>query len=268
MKNTHFLHQYGPWALVTGASSGIGAEFCRQLAERGLNIVMAARRMERMEILAQEITKKYRIQTKIIPVDLAKEDFLSGLMPQINGLEIGILVNNAGFGIAGGFLQHEINRELSQFYVNCRAPLILTHTFAQNMVKREKGGIIFVSSVLGYIPTPLFANYAASKAYDLFMGEALYHELKPYGISVLTLSPGVTATEFGSIAGTKSRMPHMSAPSVVRAALQNLGKKPAAVPGLFNKLSVQLFRLLPRRLFIAVMGASMKSRIRPPLNTP
>jgi len=262
MKNTDFLHNYGPWAVVTGASSGIGAEFCRQLAAMGLNIVMVSRRRERMETLAQEITKRHPIHIIIIPADLAQEDFLSFLEPEIEGLEIGLLVNNAGFGIGGGFLDHDINRELEQLNVNCRAPLLLTHRLAPEMIKRRRGGIIFLSSALGYIPTPLFANYAATKAHNLFIGEALYYELKPYNVAVLTLSPGLTATEFGTIAGTNSRMPKMSPGTVVKTALHSLGKKPAVIPGIHNKFFVQLTRFLPRNLLEWILSRSMKSRIR------
>ena len=258
----YFFHKYGPWAVVTGASSGIGAEFCRQLAAMGLNIVMVSRRREQMETLAQEITKQHPIHIIIIPADLAREDFLSYLEPEIEGLEIGLLVNNAGFGIGGSFLDHDINRELEQLNVNCRAPLLLTYRLAPEMIKRRRGGIIFLSSVLGYVPTPLFANYAATKAHNLFIGEALYYELKPYNVAVLTLSPGLTATEFGTIAGTNSRMPKMSPGTVVKTAFHSLGKKPAVIPGIHNKLFVQLFRWLPRRLLTALMYFGMKSRVR------
>ena len=133
-----FQQKFGPWALVTGASSGIGAEFCRQLAPKGINLVMVARRKERMEQLVGELRNKHDVQTKVIQADLSKNDFMQTLLPEISSLEIGLLVNNAGFGIRGAFLNSNLERELEMLNVNCRAPLILTHVIGRQMMQRKK----------------------------------------------------------------------------------------------------------------------------------
>ncbi|MCH7782449.1 DNA-protecting protein DprA, partial [candidate division KSB1 bacterium] len=182
MNKNDFLEKYGPWALVTGASSGIGAEFCRQLSGYGLNIVMIARRKSAMEEIAANLVEKYSVEVKTIESDLSKDDFFAKLEPEISSLDIGILINNAGFGVKGSFLSNSLERELELLNVNCRAPLELTHIIGQKMLERKKGGIFFLSSVLGYSASPYFANYAASKAYNLFMGGALWSELKAAGI--------------------------------------------------------------------------------------
>ena len=161
-----FKEQYGPWAIVTGASAGIGEEFARQLARMGLNLILIARRKQRIDDLARQLQSASKILVKPIVADLSRPDFLWPLVSAIGSMEVGLLVNNAGFGLAGGFLDHELEKELALFNVNCRAPLILTHFFGRQMAQRKRGGIIFVSSVSGFIATPFEATYAATKAYD------------------------------------------------------------------------------------------------------
>ncbi|KPK93567.1 hypothetical protein AMJ80_05905 [bacterium SM23_31] len=256
-----FQQKYGSWALVTGASSGIGAEFCRQLAPKGINLVMVARRKERMEQLAGELKDKHGVQTKVIPADLSKDDFMETLLPEISSLEIGLLINNAGFGIRGAFLNSNLERELEMLSVNCRAPLILTRIIGQQMLKRKRGGIIFIASVLGFIETPYFANYAASKAYNLYMGQALWYELKHHGIDVSVLSPGTTKTEFSKISGGNG-MPAMKVEPVVRIALKKLGNKPSIVAGLHNRMFVLWCKLFPRRIMTVLIGSVMKKMIK------
>jgi len=252
-----FQQKYGPWSLVTGASSGIGAEFCRQLAVKGLNLVMVARRKERMEQLSEELGNKYDVQTKVIQADMSKNDFMQTLLPEISSLEIGLLINNAGFGIRGAFLNSNLERELEMLHVNCRAPLILTHVIGRQMLERKRGGIIFISSVLGFIETPYFANYAASKAYNLYMGQALWYELKHHGVYVLALSPGTTKTEFGKVSGGDG-MPAMNVEPVVAVALKKLGKKPSVVAGVHNRLFVLWLKLFPHRIMTVLLGSAMK----------
>src|SRR5262245_35151814 len=180
-----FVERYGPWALVTGASAGIGAEFARQLSEMGLNLVLVARRRQRLEDLARELESK--VQVRIVAADLSRPDFLPGILSVTNSIEVGLLVNNAGFGLAGHFIEHELEKELDLLNVNCRAPLILTHEFGRQMAQRKRGGIIFVSSVSAYIATPFEASYTASKVYELFLAESLEYESKKNGVDMLAL---------------------------------------------------------------------------------
>lgn len=251
-----FKEQYGPWALVTGASAGIGEEFARQLARMGLNLILIARRKQRIDDLARQLQSANKIQVKPIAVDLSRADFLPSLVSAIGSVEVGLLVNNAGFGLAGEFLDHELEKELALLDVNCRAALILTHVFGRQMAQRQRGGIIFVSSVSGFIATPFEGHYAASKAYELFLAESLGYELKQHGVEVLALCPGSTATEFHVVAGSRPVAAMPVAP-VVDLAIKTLGKKPVAIPGWHNRLLVYLLKFTPRRLHTFLAGRVM-----------
>jgi short-subunit dehydrogenase len=255
-----FKERYGPWALVTGASSGIGAEFSIQLAEMGLNLVLVARRKQRLDDLAHQLEERNKIQVRTLRADLSQPDFMSAILLATRSIEVGLLVNNAGFGLAGNFLDHELERELALLDVNCRAPLILTHEFGRKMAERGRGGIIFVSSVSGYLATPLEATYAASKAYELFLAESLGYELKSNGVDVLALCPGNTITEFHELAGIKN-VAAMPVKPVVALALKKLGKKPSAIAGWHNRLLVSVIKFAPRWVSTAQAGRVMKTLV-------
>ena len=256
-----FRERYGPWALVTGASAGIGAEFARQLSAMGFNLVVVARRRQRLEKLARDLENQNKIQVRIVTADLSQPDCLPLILSATESIEIGLLINNAGFGIAGNFLEHELNEELSLLDVNCRAYVILSHVFGRQMAHRNRGGIIFVSSILAFIATPFEANYAASKAYELFLAESLGYELRNNGVDVLALCPGSTRTEFHEIAGTRG-VGAMPVRPVVKSALKTLGKKPVAIPGWYNRLVVYLLKLTPRRLQTSGAGRVMRDLVK------
>ena len=224
MKN--FYDKYGSWAVVTGASSGIGEEFCRQLAAQKFNLVLIARRTERLQRLASILAATYSIQTKIVSVDLASDNFLRHIIAETASLDVGLLVNNAGFALTGRFLDHKLEDELALLYVNCRAPLMLAHHFGKKMAQQRRGGIINVSSVAAFMPLPFWTHYSASKVYSLYFSEGLWFELKKNGVDVLALCPGSTRTEFATVSGTS--MQGMQVDPVVRCALENLGKKSAS----------------------------------------
>lgn len=253
-----FKERYGPWALVTGASSGIGAEFSRQLARMGLNLILVARRKQRLEELAGQLEGKNKIQVRVAPADLSQPDFLQNILSATQSINVGLLINNAGFGLAGNFLDHELKKELALLDVNCRAPLILTHEFGKQMKERKRGGIVFVSSVSGYIATPLEASYAASKAHELFLAESLWYELKKDGVDVLALCPGVTITEFHDISGMKA-VGAMAVEPVVELALKKLGKKPSVITGWHNRLLVASVKWVPRRIVTTLAGRITKN---------
>jgi hypothetical protein len=247
-----FQERYGPWALITGASSGIGAEFARQLAAHRLNLVLVARRHDRLEHLALQLSERHNIRTRTIVADLSQPDFMSSIRPTTDHLEIGLLVNNAGFGLTGGLLDNDLEKELSLLNVNCRAPLILAHEFGRKMAERNRGGIIFLASMMGYMSAPLWANYAASKAYSLFLGEAMWAELRKQGVDVLALCPGATRTEFARVAGVREfRGIGMSVAPVVSLALRKLGKKPSVIAGWQNRALCLLTKFMPKRLRLA-----------------
>ncbi len=256
-----FKERYGPWALVTGASSGIGAEFSLRLAQKGLNLILVARRKQRLDDLARQLEEKNKVQVRVVPADLSHPDFMTPVASATQSIEVNLLVNNAGFGLAGNFLDHDLKKELALLDVNCRAPVILTHEFARRMRERKRGGIIFVSSVSGYIATPFEASYAASKVHELFLAESLWYELKNDGIDVLALCPGVTTTEFHDLSGMQA-VGAMTVEPVVDLALRKLGKKPSVITGWHNRLLVASVKLVPRRALTTLAGRITKSLLR------
>ncbi|TNF62240.1 MAG: SDR family oxidoreductase [Deltaproteobacteria bacterium] len=254
--------RYGPWAVVTGASAGIGAEFALRVAERGINVVLVARRRNRLEELASAIEDMYRVEARVAPADLTSRDVIEVLQPAIGDIEIGLLINCAGFGSSGPFLDIDRSIQESMINLNCRAPLLLTHEIVQGMRERGRGGVIFVSSVNGFCAARGMANYNATKAYDLLFAEGLAEELRPYGVDVQALCPGATMTEFHQVAGLDmgkvgplAPLIYVSAASVVATSLRTLGRRVTVVPGVLNKLMVLTMRLAPRRVSTWIFGS-------------
>ncbi len=262
MKQSEFHQKYGPWALITGASSGIGAEFARQLAALGMNLLLVARRETRMQTLAAQLQSIHGIQTRVLGLDLSQEDFLPAVQAASSDIEIGLLVNNAGFSKTGKLLDQSLASDLEMLYVNGRTPLILTHTFGQQMRQRQRGGIIFVSSIASFTPIPLWTHYAATKAYGRYLAEGLADELQADNIDVLALCPGTTArTEFADVAGIDEFMA-LDAETVVADGLKQLGRKKRSIPGNFYKVGIFASRFMPshvnRFVFGRIIGSLQK----------
>jgi hypothetical protein len=256
-KKLSLAARYGDWALVTGASSGIGVSLARQIAADGMNVVLSARRADRLANLAAELEREFEVETRVVAADLAERDGQKALLEGIADLEIGLLVNNAGLGLAGRFdlLDGDDLRRLVA--VNCEAPLVLSHALVQGMRERGRGGILFTGSVAGRIPLPLHAVYSATKAFDLFLGEALWGELRASNIDVVVLEPGSTDTEFQQVAG---EIAHGGDPAddVAHAGLLALGQQPSVIPGWVNWLRANLAsRLLTRPISAHVAKAYM-----------
>lgn len=259
MKDLH-----GKWGLVTGASSGFGVEFAKLLAERNANLVLVARRTEPMDQLAEELRKKHLVQVVVVGMDLARAGAAAELKAHLDhrGITVELLVNNAGFGVYGDFLDVSLQKIAEMLRLNIMAVTELTHTFGRDMTKRSGGRILLVASLLGYQAVPGYATYAASKAYVLLLGEALYRELAPYGVSVTTLCPGLSATAFSEIAGQQSslllKIMKMNPRAVAKAGVLAMFRgKASVVPGLFNKATVFLDRLMPRSMQRMVLGKVM-----------
>src|SRR3989449_1248592 len=189
------LKSYGEWALVTGASAGIGTAFARELAAQSVNLVLVARRADRLEALAAELREKHGVKTRVVPDDLERDGAAERLLEWVRDLEIGILVNNAGFSMVGRFERVPREKILGMIRVNCLAVAALTHAFLPAMQARRRGAVIIVSSVAGYQPLGFAATYGATKAFDLMLGEALWAENRSTGVDVLALSPGPVDTE-------------------------------------------------------------------------
>ena len=257
----------GGWALVTGASAGLGAEFARQLAARGMSLVLSARRAERLEALAAQLKEQHGVDVAVEPADLAAGGEPRRLwQAAAAGRRIDLLVNNAGFGAQGSFHEVPIERLVEMVRVNCTALMELAHAALLDMRPRGYGGIINVASIAAFQPVPGIATYAASKALVLSLSEALWAENRAAGIRVLALCPGRTPTEFQQVAGTgdpRGSWGVRGPEEVVAAALDALEKgRISVVPGLENRLSTLAGRLAPRALLTRVVAPIIERRSR------
>ncbi len=251
----------GKWALVTGASSGFGVEFAKLLAERNANLVLVARRAEPMDKLAEELRRRHSVQVVMVRMDLSRAGVGVELKSHLDGrgIAIDVLVNNAGFGVYGSFVDQPLQKISDMMQVNMMTLTELTHIFARDMVKRGGGHILLLASLLGYQAVPGYAAYAATKAYVLLFGEALHQELEPHGVSVTALCPGLSATSFGEVAGQKLspllKMMIMKPYPVAKAGVvAMLGRRANVVPGFLNKATVFLDRIMPRPMQRMVLG--------------
>lgn len=258
-----FKEKYGPWALVTGASSGIGEQFARLLARSGINLLLVARRADRLEDLAEELRRRRGLEIEQVIVDLAEFDAVDRVVAAIGGRDLGLLVSNAGFGLKGGFAETGRERLETMFNVNARAPLLLAHALLPRLRARGRGGIIFTGSVEGEAPYPFSAAYAATKAFVHSLGMGLHGELAGSGVDMLVLAPGATDTEAIRLQGFKPElMPNLMPPAeVARQALRQLGKTPLHVPGVENRKYVSMMRRMPRDKLIAFNAQSMSAAL-------
>lgn len=256
----------GQWALVTGASSGFGVDFARQLAARGARLVLVARRAEPMQALARELAAQFGTVSEVASVDLSQAGAAQALKARLDagGIRIDILINNAGYGVYGPFLEQPLAHTLDMMQLNMVALTELTHAFAGDMVQRGRGKILLVSSIGAYQATPTYAAYAATKAYVLLFGEALHEELKRLGLTVTVLSPGISATSFLAVSGQRAtlyqRLLMMKSAAVAQIGLRALDRGRASiVPGWLNTLTAWGNRFLPRLVQRRVAYQLMKN---------
>ncbi len=215
-----------------------------------------------MEALAKEIERDHKIETIVIESDLGNAGACENLVLATSPLEIGLLVNNAGFGMKGEFLDLDIEEQSRMIAVNCRAPMELTHAFAPQMVKRKRGGVIIVSSAAAFQGLPGTAAYSATKAFELLLAEGIREELRPFGVDVLALCPGPTDTEGPRRTGVDpDKVPGgmMTAAAVARGGIDSLGPKAIVIPGFINRFIYYLVRLLPRAFVSRVAGKLIRS---------
>ncbi|MGH9743882.1 MAG: SDR family NAD(P)-dependent oxidoreductase [Candidatus Acidiferrum sp.] len=254
---------YGKWALVTGASAGIGKALAEELARGGTNLVLTARRRDRLEELAQQLAAMHKIQTRIFVADLAEADAPEEIFQftKDQGIEIELLINNAGFGAYGEFPTVEIRRLTDMVQVNCSAVIHLTRLYLPEMVARRHGDVMIVASTASFQSVPYISTYAATKAFDLLFAEGLAEEMKPHGVRVCALCPGSTDSEFAEVAGqthvAATKRHRETAEKVARAGLRALAVgKSYVISGLGNYLGVLGQRLVSRR-FVARVAARM-----------
>lgn len=256
-----FVDRYGPWAVVTGASSGIGAEFARQLAAARLSVVLVARRRERLEALAAELRAAHGVEVRVCAHDLAEPSAIDALAAAVAELELGLVVNNAGLSWKGSFLEQDLAAARRMIELNCQAPVALTHALAPRLAARGRGGVVIVSSTGAFQGLPWSAVYGATKAFDLLLGEALAVELAGRGVDVVTLAPGGTDTEGPMNTGVDpAKVPGklMAVGPVVAAALEGLGRRALVVPGATNRVAHLATRVVSRSFAARTAGRIMK----------
>ena len=243
----------GKWSLVTGASAGIGLAIAEQLAAARTNLVITARRKERLDALAKRLKAERQIAVEVIPADLGDPAAPGQIrhFTESKGIEIELLVNNAGFGAYGEFYKADLARQVEMVQVNCSAVVQLTHLYLGGMVARRHGDILIVASVAGFQAVPYVSTYAATKAFDLHFAEGIAAEVRKHGVNVCALCPGSTTTEFREVAGQPESTFRgaETAEKVARTGLQAVAEgKSSVISGFKNRMSVAGQRLAPRGL--------------------
>src|ERR1044071_4846657 len=249
------------WVLITGGSSGFGEEFARQYAEQGHSLVLVARRLDRLQAIAETLRKEHRVEVVVEQVDLSDVAAIIRLQERLReqGIAIDILINNAGHGLQGPFADAPLDAVLSMVQLDVASLTAVTHVFAQAMRTRKRGKILLVASLLAYQGVENFAVYSSAKAYVLRLAEALHRELKRDGITVTALCPGMSDTGFAEAAQQKLTIPlkllMMKPAPVVRAGIRALrAGRMSVVPGWANKVVVIFTWATPRWLHQAVMS--------------
>lgn len=249
--------QYGPWAVVTGASSGIGRALAGEIARAKINLVLVGRGVAELDRLAAELSKQEGIECRVLMLDLGDEDGTEALQKATVDLDVGLLVASAGFGSSGSFIENDLAPELEMLNVNCRSLMALSWHFGKRFAHRGRGGLVLFGSVVGFQGTPWASHYSATKAYVQAFAEGLHAELKLKGVDVLSVAPGPTNTGFASRANLQMGMaldPARIAPEILYA----LGKKATVLPGFLSKLIVYAMLPLPRWARVAMMGIVMR----------
>jgi short-subunit dehydrogenase len=254
-----FVSRYGSWAVIAGASEGLGAAFAEELARRGMNLVLLARRAEVLVDVKARLGAAHRVAIRTHAYDLARPDLPAVLEEATRDLDVGVAVYNAAHAPIGDVLERSIDDLLRVVDVNVRGPLLFARTLAPAMVARGRGGIVLMSSMAGFQGSPRIATYAATKAFNIVLGEGLWKELAPHGVDVLAScagairTPGYAKSAKGDAPGT------LDAAVVAKRTLDALGRGPTTVPGATNRFARFLLgRLLPRRAAIALMASSTK----------
>jgi uncharacterized protein len=257
LTSSPIAQRYGPWAVVTGASDGIGRAFAHHLAAQGLHLVLVARREALLQELAATLQRSHGVQCLVVAADLVKRDSVQLLAERTAALDVGLLVAAAGFGTSGPLLDAELGEETAMADLNCTSVLAQAWHFGQRFASRGHGGMVFMSSLLAFHGTPRAAHYAATKAYVQTLAEGLRVEWAPLGVDVIASAPGPIRTGFAARA--KMHMAQALAPEVVaRVTMQALGRRTTVRPGWLSKLLGWSLATLPRWARVRVIGQVMK----------
>jgi hypothetical protein len=252
-----FPDRYGAWALVAGASQGLGAEFARALAGRGMNLVLAARRKALLERLAEDLRASFSVEVRCLDGDLAAPGCAEELHAATSGLDVGLLVYNAAHSPVGDFAAADYADLMRVVDVNVRGPVALLRAFLPSMVARRRGAVVLMSSLAGNQGAPRIAAYAASKAFNRVLAEGLWHELKGHGIDVIACCAGAIRTPGYADAAGKDAPGTLDPGFVAERTLRALGHGPLVIPGFVNLAAYSIMsRLLPRRAAIGIMAGS------------
>jgi len=250
-------HRYGPWAVVTGASDGIGRAFAHQLAASGLNLVLVARREPVLQALAAELQQSHGVQCRVMALDLADLEAVHRLADSTAALDVGLLVAAAGFGTSGPLLEADLGVESEMADLNCTSVMAQAWHFGKRFAQRGRGGVVFMSSLLAFHGTPRAAHYAATKAYVQTLAEGLRVEWAPLGVDVIASAPGPILTGFAARANMQMAQA-LPAEVVARVTMQALGRKTTVRPGWLSKLLGWSLAPLPRWAQVMVITQVMK----------
>ena len=254
-----FRAKYGPWAVVAGASAGLGAEYAAQLAAAGLDLVLVARRTVELEALAASLRQRAGVDVRTLPLDLALPGAAATLDQQTSDLDVGLLIYNATRSLVGPFLDLPLDDHLDELAVNTCTPMELAWRFGQRLSARGRGGMILMSSVSASQGAPLVSNYGATKAYGLVLAEGLWEEWRARGVDVLAVQPAVIAEASGAQPQRAAGATTLTPDTIAREALAALGHGPSVTPGATVKL-VTFFmrRIMPRASAIRMLGRVMR----------
>jgi short-subunit dehydrogenase len=252
-----FAERYGPFALVAGASEGLGEAFAHAIAARGVGLVLLARRADALENVAAAVRGKHGVDVRTVTFDVGRPDLTENLREATRGIDVGLGIYNAAYSVIDPFLDRPLEDALRVVEVNCAGPLRLVHALAPAMVARGRGGIVLMSSLAGFQGAPRIAAYAASKAFNTVLAEGLWYELRERGVDVLATCAGAIRTP-GYLRTTDREVPGtMDAIDVAERTLAALGRGPTFVPGATNKIArLVLGRILSRRAAVGIMGKS------------
>jgi short-subunit dehydrogenase len=260
-RSVDFKQQYGPWALIAGASEGIGLAFADQLAAQGINLVLLSRSQGKLEAAASDIKAKHHVDIRLVAADLTADDCMDSIRSETAGLEIGLLIYNAG-AVHGAelFLDDPLEKSLGLVNLNCRGPVLLAHHFGQPMRERKRGGMIFLSSMAAFAGGSYVATYSATKAFDIIFPQSLWHEMAPDNVNVLCLIAGATRTPAMASSGLDLSAEQEGGPAIMDSAdvanegLANLANGPVWIAGEANRATAEMLAAVPRNDLVEAMS--------------